>query len=64
MAVRYPSRVERLCMWGAAHIVTERQKLALEASRGIHGWEPDRRDSYLKIYGEEVSPIYRFWNWY
>lgn len=42
-------------MWGAAHIVTQRQKLALEASRGIHGWEAERRDSYLKIYGDEVS---------
>ncbi|KAI1304596.1 Valacyclovir hydrolase [Halotydeus destructor] len=59
MAIKYPSRVERLVTWGAAHIVTDKQKRALEASRSLSAWEPNRRTLYTKVYGPIAQEM---WN--
>ena len=50
-AALYPASVERLIIWGAAPVVTQRQKLALSASTDMNTWDPVRKESFISEYG-------------
>lgn len=50
-AIGFPSRIDRLVIWGSAARVTARQQLALEAARDLSIWDPSRRQAFIDEYG-------------
>jgi valacyclovir hydrolase len=59
MAISYPSRVDKLVIWGAVHLVTDRQKQVLEAGRNVDLWDDDKLTLFRTAYGNEVQNM---WN--
>ena len=51
-AIAFPSRIDRLVIWGSTARVTERQRLALEAARDLRFWDDGRRQSFVEEYGD------------
>lgn len=50
-AIAFPSRIDRLVIWGSAARVTPRQQLALEAARDLGIWDDRRRETFIREYG-------------
>lgn len=59
-AISYPSKIEKLIVWGAASEVTKRQQLALEAARDLKYWDEQRKQGFIQEYGsqEEAQKIW------
>lgn len=54
-AALYPTKVDRLIIWGALPVVTERQRLGLQTSVKMELWNEDRRTAFYAEYGEELA---------
>jgi valacyclovir hydrolase len=50
-AIAFPSRIDKLVIWGSAARVTARQQLALEGARDLGIWDPVRRQAFCDEYG-------------
>lgn len=51
----YPSKIDRLIIWGATPMVTDRQKAGLETSVNLALWTNERRDLFHTEYGPELA---------
>lgn len=51
-AIAYPSKVQRLIVWGSAARVTVRQQRVLEAARDLNNWDDNRRQAFEEEYGD------------
>ena len=50
-AIAFPSRIDKLVVWGSAARVTARQQVALEAARDLSIWDVSRREAFTREYG-------------
>lgn len=51
-AINFPSRLDRLVIWGSVPRVTSRQQMALEAARDLQYWDESRREAFIEEYGD------------
>lgn len=58
LAIAYPSRVDKLVIWGTTAVVTKRQKQVLEAGENILFWDEPKRSRFLAVYGSQTQEIW------
>ncbi|KAI1284903.1 Valacyclovir hydrolase [Halotydeus destructor] len=58
LAASYPSRIEKLVVWGTTAVVTERQKQILDAGENVSFWDPSKREKFYRIYGDATQQIW------
>ena len=60
LAIRYQSRVDALLLWGFAPIMDERSCGAIARTRDTSIWDPQVREFYSSVYGEQrFSDLWR-----
>ena len=60
-AIKYPSKIEKLIVWGSAPMVTKRQQMALETAENLKMWEDLRRVPFIEEYGS-IEAAQEMWS--
>ena len=61
LAAMYPKSVQKLVVWGANAFVTKEDIELFENIRYVDTWNPEIRDSLLRIYGNSSQELWSEW---
>ena len=57
MAIKYPSRINKLVEWGGNAYVMEQEKAALSSVRDLSLWSKESFCYYNEVYGKELKVL-------
>lgn len=58
IAIKYQSAVDKMVIWGGNAYTTQHEKSALTAIKNIKTWNEKVRESFLKVYGNELQTMW------